>query len=198
MHITKATKMISLRFSFSNPDHVPVTVREIGAKKRNHPDAVAGKQVMKETPDCSILPALEFLDCEFELIDATHEIRFNKGRPYQVVTFNFARNGMSAINAKMKQMIGAVRIDLDEMLKQAMWHVCAFENPFYREGLAIEGMSAISINMSKRQPLFLPDGKPVVQRQKDANGRIISEVPTPIAPKIFLELTGEAEERLSA
>jgi len=59
------------------------------------------------------------------------------------------------------------------------------------DGEEIPGQRAVSINLEAREPLFRPDGQPVVVWQKDERGERVGDAPLPIVSERRLCVIGE-------
>ena len=181
--------MVSLQFSFSNPEAIPVLVRhrsnettEERVVRKNH---ASGRLVIEPTEKCSV--ATVFVGIEsagYELVDAFHQERIDPKDPigrrrYHTVRFQFARHEVAQVSDEFKVIRGQIRNELQDICGDSHWRVRAFLNPFYRDGEEVPGKNAVSINFEARSPLFHPDGTPVLVWRKDEKDNRLGNAPVP-------------------
>lgn len=151
-----------------------------------------GDMVIEPTVGCSLKQFLEELkSAGYEMVDAFYKERINAKnprKPYHMVRFVFARHEFATISDEFKEVRKTILAELKVICENALWRVRAFRNPFYKNGEEIQGEFAISINMEARQPLFLPNGQPVVIWKKDESGERVGEAPLPISPIYHLRV----------
>lgn len=191
-------RIVKLQFSFSNSDVIPASVKRVAREtldemiERKGPGA--GVMVIQPTERCSILEFIEELEASgYELVDAFYKARIDKkdpriARTYHMVRFVFARNEFAEPSAEFVTKRGVIRADLEKICDDAMWRVRAFLNPFEKNGKEIEGVKALSVNLEARVPFLLPDGKPVVEWQKDEAGQRVGDEPLPIRARFRLQV----------
>ena len=107
----------------------------------------------------------------------------NPAKPYHMVRFVFAKKEFSKPEESFEKKKNLLEEEFLFLCRTSLWRVRGFSNPYFENEKEIEGMRAISVNAEARVPLFYPDGKPVLVRDKDANGNKIGEKSHPIIPK---------------
>ena len=85
----------------------------------------------------------------------------------------------------LKHMCG----DVSEDWEVALWKGQIHKNSWWRDGVAVEGKSAVIIGLAAREPLYDEEGNPLLRRQKDEDGQKIIDDPT--KPKIPIQASGE-------
>jgi hypothetical protein len=190
-------RMITIQFSFTNPDAIPTTVKQL--ERETVLEHVArklqatGERVIEPTENCSLEFLGELGAVGFELVDALYQKRVDGGDPnrtYHMVRFLFSRNEFASVSEPFALVRDNVRVELRKMLSAAFWRVRAFLNPFYQNGEEIAGQRALSINLEVRVPLYQPDGQPVTARPKDASGKRVG-TPQPLTPDFRLAVVGD-------
>ena len=199
--LNSSVRMVTLQFSFSNPDAVPQTVKrseqETPDERNERKSHSSGVMVIKPTERCSIAEFLGELEAAgYEIVDAFYKERINakdphRERVYHMVRFLFARRELVNLSDEFKKMRDNVRIALSEMCRVALWRVRVFSNPFYKNGEEILDQRAVIINLEARKPLFHPDGQPVIVWQKDKNGERVGDAPLPLKPDYYLRIVGD-------
>jgi len=201
--LTESVKLISLQFSFTNPEAVPASVRrvareELAARFARKDKEGTGFLVINPTEKCSILQFLDELESAgYELIYSHHQERPDgkdaRGkRVYQMVRFQFALKGATEVSPEFLAVRDAVRADLRNICRLAMWRVRAFSNPLYHHGEVVPEKRSMSINLEFRQPYAHPDGTPVVVWQKDEYGQRVGDAAQPISPEYALSIVAGA------
>ena len=181
--------MISLQFSFNNPEVIPVLVghrsnetTEERVVRKNH---TSGQLVIEPTEKCSITTVFTGVESTgYELVDAFHQERIDPKDPtgkrrYHMVRFQFARSETAQISDEFRAIRDQIHYELQDICGNAHWRVRAFLNPLYRNGEEVQGKNAVSINFEARSPLFRPDGTPVLVWQKDEGGNRFGNAPVP-------------------
>lgn len=182
-------RLVSLQFSFSNPNIIPDTVRrreqetkaESDGRKQRHDGIIA----IERCENVSITEFVTSLEANgYTLVDGLYQSRQDIKRPsqmYHMVRFIFSRNEFVESTVEFMQIQQKLRAELLHICETAFWRVRAFSNPFYKNREEIPGFRALSFNFEVRIPRLLPDGQPVVQRRKDAQGKKFGE-PVPLEP----------------
>ena len=163
-----SVRLVSLQFSFSNPDVIPPAVKRVApetvpgrVERKSHS---SGTMIIAPTEKCSIEGIVERLEAAgYELVDAVYQTRRDGKDPrlqrtYHMVRFIFARHEFAQVTPEFMGQRDAIRAALQSMSTTAMWRVRAFDNPFYHDGEEILGQRALSLNFEARQPLNNPDG----------------------------------------
>ena len=187
--------LVQLQFSFSNPGIIPVSVRrlkrETDEELTTRKSRLSGIQIIEPTASCSIVEfPMELEKIGYEMVDAFYKERIETKtkRTYHMVRFVFACREHVWISDDFRNVRGAIRADLQNICMTAMWRVRAYSNPYYMDDEDSEER-AISINMEAREPLYLPNGQPVVIWLKDENGSRLGNAPVPISPKYHLHIS---------
>ncbi len=201
IELNGAIRLVALQFCFTNPDVVPPSVkrlvRETPEKRVVRKDRSNGFVVIEPTAKCSLVKFPGELEAAgYELVNAFCEERIDgkdaRGkRTYYMVRLLFARSEFVDISAEFREVRDTIRAGLQELCESAMWRVRAFSNPFFMDGEEIPGQRAVSINLEAREPLFRPDGQPVVVWQKDERGERVGDAPLPIVSERRLCVIGE-------
>lgn len=201
MLLDKSVRFVNLQFSFSNPDVLPESIRRKGVRKdwakdwgtEPHRGDANGTQFIQETPNCSLKEfIMELGSSGYELVDAFNQERINKKRDsYYVTRFVFSRSEYARTSPEFRAMHQVIKDELWKICNEALWQVRAYNNPYHTDA-DTSSQRFLSINMETRQPLYLPDGRPVVAREKDKNGVKIGD-PVPLSPKHQLAITVDKE-----
>lgn len=201
--LDRTVRLVSLQFSFSNPDAIPVKVlrfksleHETTAASKERKTRATGILAIQPTEDCSLVVFLrDLLTDGYELVDSFYQPRIdqnNAARTYHMVRFLFARQEFVDLSDEFREVRGLLLQGLQEMCGAAMWRVQVFLNPHYEDGNEVAGQCSISINLGARKPLSQPDGKPVVQWEKDDEGKRIGDAPRPVRPRFHLRINGRS------
>ncbi len=183
-------RLVTLQFSFSNPDVIPMTVkrqyRETPEERAERKSHSSGIMVIEPAEKCSLVEFLGELEAAgYEMVDALYKERIDGKdlcgkRTYHMVRFLFARREFVELSDEFKKVRDVIRAELRNICEAAMWRIRSFSNPFYKNGEEIPDQRAVSINLEARQPLFHPDGRPVTMWQKDENGKRLGDAPRPL------------------
>ncbi|MBU1179605.1 hypothetical protein KJ885_01540 [Patescibacteria group bacterium] len=204
LNLDESVKLVSLQFSFSNRNAVPAwlpsidpeTPAEQQARAKRNADA-SGEEMIPPTEKCSLAMIVDDLEeAGYVLVDGLHQERINAKdtrRTYQMCRFVFLRR--DAVE-ELRDELGSTRAKITEGLGElcllAMWRVRAFLNPLFKGSVLSkcpelfsgdEPPHAASINMETREPLFRPDGQPIMVWQKDENGERTGAEKVPLSPK---------------
>ena len=181
--------MINLQFSFNNPEVIPVLVghrsNETTEERVVRKSHASGRLMIEPTEKCSIVDTLDGIESVgYELVDAFHQERIDPKDPtgrrrYHTVRFQFARSETAQISDEFKAIRDQIRNEFQDICEVAQWRVRAFLNPFYRNGEEVQGKNAVSINFEARNPLFHPNGEPVLVWRKDERGNRLGNCPVP-------------------
>lgn len=196
MKLGPSVRMVSVQFSFSNPDVIPAVVKRAAPEttqvRTERKSRSSGTMIIVPTEKCSITGIMEALEAAgYELVDALYQTRLDGKDPrlqrkYHMVRFIFARHEFAQVSPEFMSVRDAIRAALQSMSTAAMWRVRGFDNPFYQDGEEVLGQRALSLNFEARQPLNNPDGTPVAIWQKDGQGKRIGDSPVPIRPSYQL------------
>lgn len=203
--IGSTVRLIVLRFSFSNPEVVPLCVRKLPHEKENellNKSVANGELVIDPSEKVGLVEFLgELEQSGYEMVDATYQPRIDPGNPkrtYHVVRFMFARREYAQPTDQFISVRPTTKQALRTMCEQAMWRVRAFLNPLFVRGETVDGEHAVSVNLEVRKPLFDNVGNPVRTWRKDENGNRLGDAPVPLQPDYVLRLTNSELRILSA
>lgn len=184
-------RAIMLQFSFSNIEVIPALVKRANPEthveraERKSEANINGIKLIDPVKNVSLVTFLEDLaEAGYVLVSSFYQERldskdfFGKEK-YHTVRYFFVRREFDWPSEEFKAKRGDILAELMEMVRTSNWRVRAYDNPFYENGEP-NGERTISVNLEVREPLFRPDGSQIVARPKDANGRIISQIPVPI------------------
>lgn len=197
-NINSSVRGISVSFKMKNLAAISAAVQSAnpemrGERTRGVGVPVSGVQIIESTPSVSLVQFVEELEAAgYVLVEFSLQERRNIGESYGqdpscTLRYFFVKPQFDRSSEEFKAGREIVLAGLKELARTAAWSVRAYNNPFYENGEATEDR-VISVNMEARQPLFLPDGKPVVARPKDASGRRISHIPVPISAERDLRI----------
>ncbi len=183
-------RLVMMQFSFSNPQVIPNFVRRRQAETK--PESEERKQqpsrgiaIIEPVENISVQDfALELEAQGYVLVDGVYQSRQNPHKPmqmYHMVRFTFSRVEHAEISDHFQTVQSIIRTELSDICDGAFWRTRGFSNPFYKSGEEIPGYRAVSLNFEARVPRYLPDGQPVKERRKDAQGRKIGD-PVPLEP----------------
>ncbi|MBI5004722.1 MAG: hypothetical protein HZC04_00860 [Candidatus Lloydbacteria bacterium] len=191
----ESVRLIAVQFSFSNPRAIPSTIRRLNAEtaaesarrrlKNEHGD---GYVILKPTENCSLakLPG-ELSTAGYTLVDAFYQERLKSGRLYHMVRFLFSRE-KPAIYDSTNMQRALNEIDFKDMCNSALWRAQVFSNLFYGHEKMPTGERVVNIALVARQPLFRPDGTPVMVWQKGEDGERIGDSPRPLSAEYYLRI----------
>lgn len=186
---------VNLRFAFSNANLFPASWLRSG--KQRSPWKGTGELVIKPTPSCSVLGVIADLkEAGYRLADGIYIPIGASENGYSgksVASFWFTRDV-----PKPKNKIDGFESALAHLCYTALWQTEVYVNPFYKDGVEVPDQRSVSINLTCRQPLFQPDGKPVMARPRDENGKRIGKDPVPVAPQCQLRIQENAITQVMA
>ncbi len=162
-------RVVGLQFRFTNEMLIPGLIRglpaeTVGAEKKQT-GAPTGREFIASTQNVGVEDSLEELEAlGFVLVDAFYQKRaaFGQGKAAYITRFVFARKEFARPKPEFLEICEEVRFILEEMLFVSMWATQAYVNPLYVEGEVVEGESSVMVNMTARNPLFQPDGQPIM------------------------------------
>ncbi|MDP1688904.1 MAG: hypothetical protein Q8L47_02125 [bacterium] len=196
--LNRDVRLVLLQFNFSNSDAVPATVKRLNPETKKESterkSRSSGVMVIEPTLKCSIVAFLDELEeAGYEMVDAFYNERVDakdtRGRrTYHMVRFTFARHEFVDLSDEFRGMRSAIRAELRDLCGNAMWRVRAFSNPFYIDGMESPDQRTLCINLEVRQPLFRPDGRPIMVWQKDESGNRVGDAPLPLKADYYLWL----------
>jgi hypothetical protein len=198
-HITlDQARLVMLQFSFSNPGIIPDAIRKREPESKNESTARKARQggilAIEQHENTNIAEFVKQLsDSGYVLVDGFYQARQDVKNPkqmYHVVRFTFAKDTYAEVTDEFKEIQPKLIADLRIITTNAFWRARAFSNPFYKDGEEVAGFTAPSFNFEARVPRFLPDGKPVTARRKDATGKKIGD-PVPLEPAGRLVIKNE-------
>lgn len=182
MNLDQTVRLVSMQFSFSNFRFVPESVRMVPDEEAWQAEArkntTAGVEFLKPTENCSALSfANDLKHLGYEMVDAFAMKRWKEHHvPYAMVRFVFAAKKYVKISDEFRAKRKAIEADLIKMCSDAMWRVRAYNNPYFLNGDETSER-ALSINMEVRQPLYLPDGRPIKARRKEGGVAVGNPIP---------------------
>jgi hypothetical protein len=206
LKLDKTVKCLYLQFSFSNRNTVPKWLpwkeeetadqsKERRARKTH--GAGMGVCVIEPTESCSIesLPD-EVAPAGFYLVDAYAQQRTDPNNPrkrWYMARFIFIRTEELDPNREdeLKGLREGVEVGLQELCILALWRVRAWKNPYFKDGEPVEGLHAASVNMEVRKPRFSPNGDPILQWERDAEGNKVGDAPLPLVPAAYLRIVDD-------
>jgi len=190
-----AVRLISLKFSFSNPGIVPSSVRRLESetpekrderKRRN--DGILAIEPIQNVGLSEFLEDLE--SAGHEMIDAYYQPRLGKdNRTFHMVLFVFCQREHVKISDEFRMRRDTIIDELRKVCAQATCRVRAFVNPFYgSDNERVPGQATISVNLEARKPLLNSDSQPIMVWQKDREGERVGDQPVPLRPDYYLRL----------
>lgn len=170
-------RLVTLQFSFTNPQVVPSTLKVIKPETPRTSDARrqesgknGGALMIVPTERCSLASFLSELEAAgYEMVDALCQRRWQppvsgqKRKTCFMVRFTFAQKEFAEISDEFRVVRDNIRADCMMMCRNALWRVRAFSNPCFKHGEELRGQRAISINMEVRVPRYNPSGELVVE-----------------------------------
>ncbi|MEX1997299.1 MAG: hypothetical protein WEA04_01300 [Candidatus Andersenbacteria bacterium] len=198
-NVSSAVRLIALQFSFSNPDVVPLCVRQLPQETSNDSlkrrSVANGELVINPIENVGLVEFLGELESNgYEMVDGVYQTRVNPKnprQPYHMVRFVFARREYIQPNKEFGERRPLVRQALRTMCEQAMWRVRAFLNPLFVGDEEVYGESAVSINLEARKPLFDNFGQSLKVWRKDADGKRLGDAPVPLQPDYSLNFAAD-------
>lgn len=181
-------RLVGVQFNFSNPTIVPSTI------ELRRQETMAEQRKRKDRPNdgCMVIRPIDAVSIEhlvtdlesfgYQLVDAFSQERPHPKRrdqTYFTSRFIFVQEEHADVSDGFARLRDTVRAELTHICTDAFWRTTAFVNPFYKEGVAIDGVKSVNLNFSVRTPRFNPDGSSLLARQKDECGRKIGE-PVPL------------------
>lgn len=172
--INGTTNVVFLQFSFSKADLIP---RWLYDEKKEVPEQRAARKT-NPTKGTEIIPCTPRVDASgiaedlenagFVLVDAFHQERLHGTKkdggnpmPYHMVRFAFARERPAGSKVFCELLDQKAKPALHEFLKNANWRVRAYRNPSFKDGVPLEGISHISINLEVRDARVDRQGRPI-------------------------------------
>jgi len=195
----KGVRMVTLQFSFSNPNVIPASVKRLDKETKEErvtrKSRSSGVLVISPTEKCSLVEILSGLESSgYVLVDGSCIERIDARDPdnktYHMARFVFVHRRFANVSPQFEAVRDVIRDELDSICRDAFWRVRAFLNPFYGEGgEEVLDERAVSINLEVRLPLFHPDGTLVKVWWKDEYGERIGSVPFPIRANHHLRVS---------
>lgn len=190
------TRLLALQFSFSNraivPECLPVRSAETTEEhivRQDRKERGETEVLMEPTPNVSLSRVLEDLDgAQYDLVDAFYQSRIGKNGRFQMLRFLFARRAFATPSDHCIFLRDEYLSALQRIVDEAFWRVRAFRNPYFANGVVVEGQQTLSINMEARVSRFLPDGQPVVVWERDEERKKVGEHPHPLRPEHELRI----------
>lgn len=205
MVILNGVRLVTLQFSFSNPDAIPATVKRLDRETQNERKIrkarSSGIMVIEPVENCSLSGFLKELEeAGYEMVDALYKERIDAKDPrgertYHMVRFLFACREFVKLSAEFKEVRKAIYSDLQGLCGNAFWRVRAFLNPFYKNDEEVPGQRAVSINFEARRPALTGD-RPVTMWQY-INGKRVGDAPRPIRADYRLRVIGNTIRTIS-
>ncbi len=205
--IDSTARLIALQFRFANEDAIPLAVRNLSRKAsgRKVTSSAGGEGIMfvQPTKNCSLVKFLDDLTTAgYEMVYAFTEERggsngiyHDPNRGYYIVRFAFVRSEYVEQSMASESEDDQIVMDhdlrmlaLEEICKNAMWRVRAYSNPLFKDGKAVPGERAMSINFEERAPFFGADGKPVMVWQRDEWKNKVGDAALPVKPAYHLRI----------
>lgn len=194
--LDQTARLVMMQFSFSNPSVIPNMVRRREAETKNQSEERKNRSstgiVIIEPSENTSVDLVDSLEAHgYVLVDGVYQSRQNPHKPmqtYHMVRFVFSRLEHAEMSEQFQTVQSIIRTELLDICNMAFWRVRGFSNPFFRNGEEIPGGRALSLNFEARVPRFLPDGQPVKERRKDADGRKIGD-PVPLEPSHQLTIS---------
>lgn len=182
-----------MQFTISNAKYLP-HVRYMGESKPQYRRKGAnGEKLIKETENVDVKTLLSpLLDAGYELVDAYYTAEKDKRdrtKEFYIVPFYFCRSEYAVVETEVASCRDRILSDLREMCTEALWITRGYKNPLIVKDELIRGEHAISLNFTKRNPLYDGNDKPVLQWRKDPRGRKIGDAPVPIRPDHYLDFS---------
>lgn len=153
--VVETIKLIMLQFILGNIKLVPEGLfqkpKETVDQLVNRRTSVKGQQLILSTKDVSILEFVgDLANVGYVLVDAFYKMRSSmQGKDYPVVRFVFADSiHQEGEFAKHRQCA----MDALLQLCRDAWTMEAYLNPYFCEGLPVEGLHTVSVNMAHRNP----------------------------------------------
>ncbi len=117
------------------------------------------------------------------------------GKTQYVLRYTFGR--IPREEKHLRRLGEELSQELEAYAAEALWNVQAFRNPYYRDGMEVEGQRVITIDINARKPLFeMKEGTlaPVMvwSGGRDKMGKGVGEK-VPLAAKSFLDVSEEGE-----
>ena len=168
MDVLPHDRLISFQFSFSNLDAVPPFLRglpletpeEAGARRqlRTGQRVYQGKD--EEKVSLQNLP-LAIVNSNLVLVNAQRQERYQPNRDtFAMIRFIFVQKDFLDDKSgddefqRLQKWRGIIMGEMQVVCSLALWRVRSFRNPLYRDGVEVEGASALSINFEGRTPLY--------------------------------------------
>jgi len=194
--LDRNTHSLSLQFSFSNPSVIPESIRsrtyENQMERVERKSRATGNLEIQPTVNCSLKKiTIQIEEAGYILQDAKYIKRIHgsrKGVFYHMVRFYFVRKEYSHDNPEFSQVRDEILNDLRRICENDFWRVRVFDNPYYVDGEAIEGMRYFSVNLEARIPRFNKDGSLALVWARDQYKNKIGYAPQPIKAKFILQI----------
>ena len=171
-------RVLRLQFSFSNQEHVPVSIKDLRREslertveraERRKNTASGSEQLWDpdkhNTVDSSLIKLpVGLMDANLLLVEALYQERnstTHEGMSYHTVVFFWSPEQFATRREPFFSRFSPIAFaELQGICDLAMWRVRAFRNPFFEDGKPILGQFSYSLNFEVRSPLFDLDGQP--------------------------------------
>ena len=168
-------KLICVQFRCASEKAIPLSLRKEEENWQEKTQRInrspSGKIIIESVEDCAVWNLPDILSgAGKNLIDAFCQER--NGHYITRFTFSPEEIGQKNFNSQFR-----------EMCNNSFWRLCAYLNPFYKDGEEIQGAQSLSLNLTARRPRFYPDGNPIFVWRKDGKGERMGNFPIPLEPK---------------
>ncbi|MDD2732161.1 MAG: hypothetical protein PHI53_03120 [Candidatus Pacebacteria bacterium] len=187
-------KLLMLQFTFSSkamlPSGLAEKAKETISEMMERRSKTTGIKFIDPVEKVSIsLFPKDLMMVGYVLVDAFYTVRTNAyAKNYYIVRFIFATEDNAYPSFALIEHQNSTLDALLGISQNAIWRVRAFLNPFVRNGEIIDDCHSISINLDSRRSLINNDGSPVIEWEKDEQGKRIGTEPVPVKPKLFLRI----------
>ena len=210
MKISDTVRMILVKFTVQKLETIPASIpptemETVDQLQRRKEEYISGLETIERTEDCSVVTVLDQIaQLGFELVGAFRKpmihYRGGKQQTYHQLRLTFVRH--EDVKPDMHEGFREARTqileDVAKLCRESLWRVRVFNNPLFRNGdMDPIGRSAC-ITLEGRRPLCFPNGKPVVEWQRDEDGYRIGDAPVPITAKHRLTIVDNTIQLVSA
>lgn len=195
--LDSSVKLIALQFSLPNPAAMPPSLQylpqETGAERQRRKDLPPGVLVVPETPNVQIVDFVaQAAGLGYKLVSAIAQ-----DRPDLIPGLSAPRTRVRYImiphydvtQERLAANTAVLMAGLMEVCLSAMWSVKVYLNPYRKGDTEYTDLYCLDVVLGTRQPFNDRNGRPLMARPKDTNGKTIRDAtPQPLIPDFLLKL----------
>lgn len=203
--MAKTVRLIGLQFMVSekylraNPEILPgvqcvesetIQIREV--RKERDTQHQSGTLLFPPTKRVDLAKLPGDLAKDYVLVGAKRQSRMNdRGSWDHTFRFVWVRREFFTPSEEFAQSSGHALASLVILCGKNMWRGQSFLNPFFADGVPVEGHAAVDINLKEREDVVDANCQPLMVWQKDEAGRRVGDTKVQLKPNFTLRLEND-------